>query len=192
MATPAPLGDSIAEAIYSDTSAAKSACQEHAKANGFAVSVASSSSLRVFYACTKGGVYNPKSKDSTVHPSHQRRNTGTIKTDCPYKCVARCVDSGGDGGGGGGWNLETVDNNHNHGPAASLAALPQHRIAAMSPEELSKVKQMRSQGINPKQILNALRQDNSNSHLVPRDIIDYVGNLLRWHFDHWNWFSVCT
>jgi hypothetical protein len=115
--------------------------------------VASSSSLRVFYACTKSGVYNPKGKDLTVHPSRQRRNTGTIKTDCPYKCVAQCVD--GDGGGGG-WKLETVDNNHNHGLVTSLAALPQHRIAAMSSEELSKVKQMRSQGINPKQILNAL------------------------------------
>jgi hypothetical protein len=157
MATPAPLGDPIAEAIYSDTNAAKAACQEHAKANGFAVSVASSSSLRAFYACTKSGVYNPKGKDSTVHPSRQRRNTGTIKTDCPYKCVARCVDGDGDGDGGGGWKLESVDSNHNHGPVTSLAALPQHWIAAMSSEELSKVKQMRSQGINPKQILNALR-----------------------------------
>ena len=125
IATPAPFGDPIAEAIYSDTQAAKAACQEHAKANGFVVSVASSSSLRVL------GVYNPKGKDSTVHPSHQRQNTGNIKTDCPYKCVARCVD-----GGGGGWKLETVDNNHNHGPVASPAALPQYRIAAMSLEEL--------------------------------------------------------
>ena len=126
MATPAPFGDPIAEAIYRDIKVAKAVCQEHAKANGFVVSVASSSSLRVL------GVYNPKGKDSTVHPSHQRRNTGNIKTDCPYKCVARCVD----GGGGGGWKLETVDNNHNHGPVASPAALPQYRIAAMSLEEL--------------------------------------------------------
>jgi hypothetical protein len=48
-----------------------------------------------------GGVYNPKSKDSTVHPSHQCRNTSTIKTNYPYKCVAQCVDSGSDGSSGG-------------------------------------------------------------------------------------------
>jgi hypothetical protein len=83
MATPAPLGDLIVEAIYSDTNAAKADFEEHAKANGFAVSVASLSSLGVFYACTKSGVYNSKGKDSTVHPSRQRQNTSTIKTRSP-------------------------------------------------------------------------------------------------------------
>jgi hypothetical protein len=53
MATPAPLGHSIAEAVYSDTATAKVACQEHAKASGFEISVGSSSALRVFYNCTK-------------------------------------------------------------------------------------------------------------------------------------------
>jgi hypothetical protein len=88
MATPAPLRDPIAKAIYIDTAAAKAACQEHAKANGFAISVASSSALRVFYAYTKSGVYNLKGKESTVYLSRQRRNTSTIKTNCLYKCVA--------------------------------------------------------------------------------------------------------
>jgi hypothetical protein len=111
--------DPIAEAIYSDTNAAKAAFQEYAKANGFAVSVASLSLLRVFYACTKSAVYNPKGKDSTVHPLSHRQNTSTIKTDCPYKCVSQCVDSGG-------WKFETVDNNHSHSLVASLAALLQH------------------------------------------------------------------
>jgi hypothetical protein len=71
MATPVPLKDPIAEAIYSNTNTAKGSCQEHAKGNRFAVSVALSSSLRVFYACTKSGVYNPKGKDLTVYPSRQ-------------------------------------------------------------------------------------------------------------------------
>jgi hypothetical protein len=55
MVTPAPLGHSIAERVYSDTPTAKAACQEHAKANGFAISVVSSSAIRVFCDCTEAG-----------------------------------------------------------------------------------------------------------------------------------------
>ena len=65
MANLAPLGDPIAEAVYADIPAAKAATQEHAKANGFAVSVDSSNAQRAFYICTKGGKYNAKGKVST-------------------------------------------------------------------------------------------------------------------------------
>jgi hypothetical protein len=60
MVTPAPLGHSIAEAVYSDTATAKAACQEHAKANGFAISVGSFSALQVSCDYTKGGEKCPK------------------------------------------------------------------------------------------------------------------------------------
>jgi hypothetical protein len=153
MANLAPLGDPVAEAVYADLPAAKAALQEHAKANGFAVSVDSSNAQRAFYICTKGGKYNAKGKVSTNHPSRQRRNTSTIKTDCPYRVVAwKQLD--------GSFKTEVLDHNHNHGPVAALSALPQHRIGAMTPEEHAKVKDMMVLGHSPSQILNALRHDN--------------------------------
>lgn len=170
MASPAPLGPSITEGVFSDPKAAKAALQEHAQENCYAISVDSSNPRRVFYICTKGGKYNSKGKYPTVHPSRQRRNTSTIKTECPYKAVARNQE-------GFGWKLEVIDNNHNHGSVASLSALPQHRVSAMSDQERAKVKEMRSQGSTPNQILHSLLCSNPNSHLIPRDIYNLLVSL---------------
>jgi hypothetical protein len=170
MASPAPLGPLVAEGVFTNPQAAKAALQEHAKNNGYAISVDSSNIKRVFYICTKGGKYSSKGKDPTVHLSRQRRNTGTIKTECPYKVVVRNEESVG-------WKLQVVDNNHNHGPVTALSALPQHRVAAMTPQEREMVKKMRSQGITPSQILNSLRCDNPDSHLIPRDIYNLLASL---------------
>jgi hypothetical protein len=129
----APLGDPIDEATDSDSSTAKAALQEHAAGNGYAISAESSSDRRAFYKCSKGGKYNAKCKDPSVHLSRQRPNTSTLETDCPYKAVARKLDDGV------GYMLKVLDNNHNHGPAEALSAFPQHRIAAMSPQERTAV-----------------------------------------------------
>jgi hypothetical protein len=77
MATPAPLGPAIAEAIYTDPKAAKAALQAHAGGHGYSITVQSSSDRRVFYICSKSGTYDAKGKDPATHPSKQRKNTST-------------------------------------------------------------------------------------------------------------------
>ena len=84
MANLAPLGSPFAEAVLPDLLAVKAALQDHAKGNGFAISVDSSNAQQAFYIYTKGGKYNPKCKVSTNHLSRQRRNTSTIKTKYLY------------------------------------------------------------------------------------------------------------
>jgi hypothetical protein len=124
----APLGGPIGEAVYSDLAAAKAALQAHAGGNGYAISVESSTERRAFYKCSKRGKYNAKCKDPSVHPSRQRPNTSTMKTDCLYQAVARKVDDGV------GYMLKVLDNNYNHRLVEALSAFPEHRIAAMALE----------------------------------------------------------
>jgi hypothetical protein len=77
IATPpaAPLGPSVAEAVYTDPAAASAALQEHTRVNGYGIAVESSSKMPVFYRCEKGGKYDNRFKDPTVHESKQRRDT---------------------------------------------------------------------------------------------------------------------
>jgi hypothetical protein len=109
--------------------AAKAALQAHVGGNGYAISVESSTKRRAFYKCSKGGKYNAKCKDPSIHPLRQRPNTSTMKTDCLYQAVAWKADDGV------GFMLKVLDNNHNHGLVEALSAFPQHRIAAMELEE---------------------------------------------------------
>lgn len=89
MATPAPLGPAIAEAIYKDPPAVKDALQAHAAQNGHSIFVQSSSERRVFYICSKGDSYDGKGKDLATHESKRRKNISTTKTDCKHRYVAR-------------------------------------------------------------------------------------------------------
>jgi hypothetical protein len=136
--------------------------------NGYGIAVDSSSKKRVFYRCAKGGKYDNRHKDPTVHESKQRRDTSTMKTDCKYQAVAQEED---------GQRRLQVLNNHNHGPVAALSVLPQYRTVAMTLEELSKVKQMNLENYSPSQILSSLRNANPQSNLIPRDIYNLLAGF---------------
>jgi hypothetical protein len=125
--------------------------------------------------CSKGGNYDAKGKDPATHASKQRKNTSTMKTDCKHQCVARKVDDG--------WKLEVLENNHNHGPAAALSALPQHRVAAMTPEERAVLRDMSALGHSPTQILDAIRKSNLESNLIPRDIYNLLASMWMEELD---------
>jgi hypothetical protein len=168
----APLGPAPDEAIYADPDAVKAALQAHARENGYAVSVTSSRDQRIIYKCAKGGKYRDN-KDPTTHKSRRRKNTSTMKCDCPFTISAKHLD----GQSQSGWQVKVADNNHNHGPVAALSALPQHRVAAMTLDERLKVKQMHSENHSANQILTTLRLANPNSMLVPRDIYNLLAGL---------------
>jgi hypothetical protein len=125
----APLGPLIKEVIYHDLLSAKSALQTHAAGSSFAIAVESSTILHVFYRCVKGGKYDSRFKGN-AHESKQRKHTGTMKTGCKFRVVARRSKEDN------GWKMEVLDNNH--GPVLTLAAFPHHRIVAMTIEERSK------------------------------------------------------
>ena len=168
MATPAPLGLPLDEAIYTTPEAVKAALQSHARDNGYGVSVSSSKDQRIYYACAKGGKYRD-TKNPETHESRRRKNTSTMKTDCRFSIVAKkCPE---------GWKVEVQDNNHNHGPIAVLSALPQHRIAALQSQERLLIRDMSTLGHSPTQILDAIRKGNPNSNLIPRDIYNILASI---------------
>ena len=80
----APLKPLVTKAVYTNPIAVRAALQEHARVNGYGIAVESSSKKRVFYRCAKGGKYDNRFKDPTVHESKQRRDTSTMKTNCKY------------------------------------------------------------------------------------------------------------
>src|SRR5208282_2375143 len=126
---PAPLGPPPAEVTYSDIATAKAALWSHARKNGFAVSVHSSDARRVIIKCSKSGKYDPKGKDKNVNLSKRRCNTGTIKTDCPFRVACYPSDAGG-------WKVQNVNCDYNHSAVLSISALPQHRSKALSSEQM--------------------------------------------------------
>jgi hypothetical protein len=156
MAMPAPLGPPLQTAVYPYLDAAKDALQAHARDNGYRIAIESSDKRRTFFRCSKGGKYDNRFKDSTVHPSRQRKNTSTMKTRCKFQAVARKEQ-------GNQWRLEILDNNHNHDAVAALSALLQYRITAMTLEEKAKVKQMRLENYSAGLILISLRNANLDS-----------------------------
>lgn len=66
-----------------------------------------------------------------------------MKTGCKFRVVTQRSEVYND------WKMEVLDNNHNHGSALTLAALPRHKISAMTLEERSKVKRMNSENLRP-------------------------------------------
>jgi hypothetical protein len=143
MATPAPLGPPLEEAIYADAKAVQAALQSHARDNGYGISIASSKKDKVYYGCAKGGKYRDR-KDPDTHESKRRKNTSTMKTDCRFSVVAKkCPD------GESGWKIEVQNNDHNHGPMAAASALPQHRVAVLKPEERAVIRDMSALGHSP-------------------------------------------
>jgi hypothetical protein len=79
------------EAIYKDPKTTKIALQDHAHRNGYSIAVASSKGPRVIYKYSKSGKYWDQ-KDSNMHETKRRKNTSTMKTDCPFRVDALKLD----------------------------------------------------------------------------------------------------
>jgi hypothetical protein len=166
----AALGPPPDEAIYKDPETAKIALQDHARRNGYSIAVASSKGPRVIYKCSKSGKYQDR-KDSNMHETKRRKNTSTMKTDCPFRVDASKLDYDA------GWQVEVAKNTHNHKAVAALSALPMHRIAAITLLQKAKVKEMQGLCYSPNQILHALQKDDLECALIPRDIYNLLASL---------------
>jgi hypothetical protein len=92
------------------------------KSTALQTSIHSSRKQRAIFKRTKGGKYDDRAKDPTVHISRQRRNTSTIKTDCKYQVqVEKCEDQPE-------YLVKVIKNNYNYGAIIAISALPQHSV----------------------------------------------------------------
>jgi hypothetical protein len=121
--------------------------------------------------CSKSGKYDSKGKIPDTHETKRRKSTSTMKTDCPYRAVARKDEVSSQ------FIFNIIDNNHNHGPALAASAFPQHRTASMTPKEQTIVKDMSILSHSPNQILHRLRQLNPKSELILQDIYNLIASL---------------
>jgi hypothetical protein len=125
IARPGPLGPLPPAAVtYTDLPTLKTAYAGHARENGYALTIQTSSPTRLIYRCSKSGKYNTKGKDKDMGPLKRRRNTGTIKTDCPFtlSCALTLTY---------GWKVNVSNSNHNYKAVTSLTALLQYRSQAL-------------------------------------------------------------
>jgi hypothetical protein len=171
---PRSLGPAPEEAIHIDPPTIKAALQAHAREHGYAIICNSSTSSRILYVCSKHGVYDSRNQGN-VHQSKRRKGTGTTKTNCMFRVIARPIP--GPGPGTTLWKVTVLNNDHNHEAVLSLAALPHHHLASLSIEEHTKVSDISMLGHSPSTILAALRLANLNTLLVMRDIYNLLYSI---------------
>jgi hypothetical protein len=126
---------------------------------------------RIVYICSKGNKYDSRGKSDSMHESKRRKNTSTMKCNCPYRVIATRETSDSP------WSSRTVHEEHNHDAVTALSALPQHRLGAITVEDRRKVAEMNQLGHSPTAILAALRLANPETLLVARDIYNLLYSL---------------
>jgi hypothetical protein len=164
---PGPLGILPPEVTYADKEILKAAMKDHGRSNGYAIKIETSDKNRVIYKCSKSGKYDSKGKGKDVDELKRCRNTGTIKTDCPFSVTSKLTDTGG-------WKVHVNDGNHNHEAVTSISTLLQYRISDLWPKTIAKIKHMNASGIPACQILSSLTAKDPNLVLIPRDVYNIL------------------
>jgi hypothetical protein len=157
------------EAIYPDRDTAFQAIQLHAKDHGYAVLKRSTKPSRVIVACDRAGQYQAKGKDPAIHPSRQRKATGSKKCECLMKVEIRLDSLSSQ------WMVQVLQGAHNHRPLAAPSAHPAHRIAALNPATRAQIGTLAQAGLKPSQVLTVLRTADLEITLNMPD----VGNITQ-------------
>lgn len=114
--------------------------------------------------CVKSG--KPRwSQRPSVGPTP--RKTGSKRDECPFRLYANCKN--------GIWHLSVRDPSHNH-PADDIINYSQAR--KLKPEQVRKIKQLLSQGLPPRKILESL-QTESAQPIIMRDIYNQIRLIRR-------------
>jgi histone-lysine N-methyltransferase SETD2 len=111
----------------------------------------------VFLRCDRHGL--PKSK-ATV------RRTKSKKCNCPFKLKGEYDKHRGV------WNLQVLENQHNHPPAQHLEGHAHARN--LSAVELKLVERLHQQNLPPRNIWDTIKDYNPHSLVVPKDIANAI------------------
>jgi hypothetical protein len=156
------------EAIYPDPEAAFAAIQAHAKDHGYAFKKRGKRASRLVFTCDRAGKYDPKGKDPAVHESKQRKATGSKMCGCLMSVELRLDHLSGN------WILKVLEGAHNHVASAHVTAHPVHRNNALTTEIRVQIIVLAQSGLNPSQILTALRISTPETPLIAKDISNAI------------------
>lgn len=136
-------------AVYDNKMKAFEAVKEFSRTHGFEITKRDCKAMREVYTCRKAGGYDGKNKGNT-HQSKERNRTATIKENCPWRVVAKCIPDTQ------GWSVSTVQSAHTHS-STIISALSSHRIRALPSDQIAEILNFGDSCLPPKSILGTLR-----------------------------------
>lgn len=170
------IGEPLPDAVYASSTALLAAYQAYAYNKGYGVVLNAKNKnkegARVIYMCDKGGKPRDR-KNNDLHPSKKRPNTGSRKTDCPYRIIAQ------EQGEGGTWRGYILEEHHNHEPSDDPIAHPSNRTKKLgiNQEALALVLSLLSRQ-TPVSTIRAQLREKWGVELTPRDVYN-MGQKIR-------------
>jgi MULE transposase domain len=145
---------------YLDRQSMINAIQQHARDNGYAMTIHRSSTKdgTVYLGCDRGGTYRSR---NGICDQRRLRDTGSRQTGCQFSVREDVKDNV--------WTFKVRNPDHNHEPSISPIAHPVHRRLPFSLR--NRIREMSSAGSAPREIVATLRQESSHS-LLAKDVIN--------------------
>ena len=126
---------------------------------GYAISIKCSRKGKyVVLGCDRGGHYRNK---LNIAAEDRKRKSGSRLINCPFQLRGKKQLDGF-------WKLKMENNLHNHEPSSDMSGHPLCR--QLSEEQTAVIERMTRAGVQTRQILSALRQENANTKAVSRTI----------------------
>ena len=147
-----------------------SACQDHARAHGYACVTSSNNYKRgiAYVRCDRGGEYVNHWKltpETRVRKNRTRRLVG-----CNWKARAKRTSTGD-------WNLTMMNSKHN-GHDRSESATQHPSLRQLPPEALEEAREMFQMGRSPKEVLEQL-QRSWNPDITAQDVYNLKAKIAR-------------
>ncbi|XP_068656492.1 uncharacterized protein [Aristolochia californica] len=134
---------------------------------GYVTSIqASKKDKQVVIGCDRGGTYRARRPRNGIH----KKNSSSRLINCPFKVVGKRNNDGL-------WILKIENGEHNHEASQDMSIHPYARRC--SEEEILRIKEMTFSGMQPREILAALRQTNPKLKLKSRDIHNIKAKIRR-------------
>ncbi|XP_004300313.1 PREDICTED: uncharacterized protein LOC101306139 [Fragaria vesca subsp. vesca] len=129
---------------------------------------------RVTLGCEKSGKYDTRyTREKPMTDKKGRRNTGTKKSDCPFRLTGKKLPAGDE------WELTVVEGKHNHEAKDTIRKQGHSFQGRLSQEEKSLVKDWRETGKQPKEILEDLKKRDTHNKSTARTILNECQRLER-------------
>ena len=159
-----------AEGIFSSLQALMHACQDHARAHGYACVTSSNNYKRgiAYVRCDRGGEYVNHWKltpETRIRKNRTRRLVG-----CNWKARAKRTNTGE-------WDLAIMNAKHN-GHDRSESATQHPSLRQLPPEALEEARQMFQLGRSPKDVLESL-QRRWNPDVTAQDVYNLKAKIAR-------------
>lgn len=103
----------------------------------------------------------------------RKRKTPSRLINCPFEAIGKRDDDV--------WILTVKNGEHNHEPLNDMSEHPYSR--RFTEEEVRQIKLMTEAGIKPRQVLNALKQNNPELQSTPRNLYNLKAKIRQGNFE---------